>query len=419
MIMEKKQGAKKSLFEIPENLQDLSKEELISVIESLRKKNNSQKPAPKDKKGKPFDFQKYSKRHVALKFLYLGWDYCGFAVQDTTDKTIEAELFKALERTKLLEHRETSNYHRCGRTDKGVSAFSQVVSLDLRSNLTEEKDVIKAGNVILDNKKETEINYVGILNRVLPHEIRVIAWAPVDQDFSARFDCYQRTYKYWFPVGELDIKKMNQAAQKLIGEHDFRNFCKMDVANGVTNFRRKIFDVYIRPINESPSSPYNIMEFTIVGQAFLYHQIRCIIHVLFLIGQGKEECEIVDQLLDIENCPRKPQYAMASELPLVLFDCQYQDIEWKYDQDSLKYVIKQLQSIWSQNTIKSVISKRMLDELETICTDVVINQNESLNPGVKPRVYKRLLDRNVCESLEERIEHFSKKLKQDLIQPKE
>lgn len=65
-------------------------------------------------------------RHVLLKLYYLGWDYQGFTTQDETAKTIEHHLFVALKRTCLIESRETSNYHRCGRTDKGVSAFSQV-----------------------------------------------------------------------------------------------------------------------------------------------------------------------------------------------------------------------------------------------------------------------------------------------------
>ena len=47
-------------------------------------------------------------------------------MQEDTDKTIEAVLFDALLKTRLIESRATSNYHRCGRTDKGVSAFSQV-----------------------------------------------------------------------------------------------------------------------------------------------------------------------------------------------------------------------------------------------------------------------------------------------------
>jgi len=47
-------------------------------------------------------------------------------VQEDTDKTIEAVLFDALLKTRLIKSRASSNYHRCGRTDKGVSAFSQV-----------------------------------------------------------------------------------------------------------------------------------------------------------------------------------------------------------------------------------------------------------------------------------------------------
>ena len=53
-----------------------------------------------------------------MRVAYFGWDYHGFAVQETTGKTIESELFSALKKTRLIEDRESSNYHRCGRTDK-------------------------------------------------------------------------------------------------------------------------------------------------------------------------------------------------------------------------------------------------------------------------------------------------------------
>lgn len=75
---------------------------------------------------KLIDCFRFNKRHVALKICYLGWDYQGLAVQEDTIKTIETEVFNALLKTRLIESRETSNYHRCGRTDKGVSAFGQV-----------------------------------------------------------------------------------------------------------------------------------------------------------------------------------------------------------------------------------------------------------------------------------------------------
>lgn len=44
-----------------------------------------------------------------------------------------------------------------------------------------------------------------MLNRILPKDIRIVAWSPVKEDFSARFDCGSRTYKYWFPRGDLDV----------------------------------------------------------------------------------------------------------------------------------------------------------------------------------------------------------------------
>lgn len=79
-----------------------------------------------------------------------------------------------------------------------------------------------------------------ILNRVLPDNIQCIAWSPAKNNFSARFDCKQRTYKYFFIKGQLDIEKMQFASKYLLGTHDFRNFCKMDVGNGVVKFIRNI-----------------------------------------------------------------------------------------------------------------------------------------------------------------------------------
>lgn len=65
-------------------------------------------------------------RHVLLKFMYLGWDYQGYAAQEDNENTIERHLFSALIKTCLIKDRASSNYHRCGRTDKGVSSFGQV-----------------------------------------------------------------------------------------------------------------------------------------------------------------------------------------------------------------------------------------------------------------------------------------------------
>ena len=89
--------------------------QLKNVIIKLtgQKKAGEKLPYTKSKRtDRLFDFKMYKKRHVLLHVSYFGWNYHGFAVQETTGKTIESELFQALLTTKLIESRETSNYHR-------------------------------------------------------------------------------------------------------------------------------------------------------------------------------------------------------------------------------------------------------------------------------------------------------------------
>ncbi len=118
-------------------------------------------------------------------------------------------MFDCLKKTKLIEEVGTSNYSRCGRTDKGVSAFGQVIALDLRSNLLEGPGVkVQEGSMAHTRKGDTEeeLPYMVILNKNLPKDIRILSWTPVDPDFSARFNCSYRTYKYFFPRGDMDLE---------------------------------------------------------------------------------------------------------------------------------------------------------------------------------------------------------------------
>lgn len=332
--------AKTSFTRKAVNIDELSKEDLLERIRQLEfhvnqlkniiAKHDSQETSHKSsKKQRPFDWSKQNKRHVALKIAYLGWDYRGFVVQEDTNMTIEHAIFSALLRARLIESRETSNYHRCGRTDRGVSAFCQVISIDLRSVATSGLGVTIAENNC-QNESKPELDYVSIINRILPPEIRVLAWAPVNADFSARFDCKSRTYKYFFPKGDLNVESMNKAASKLVGSHDFRNLCKMDVGNGVTEFVRHIDSADVKVVDEQDS--YSTCVFTIVSKAYLWHQIRCIMAVLFTVGKGLEKPEILDELFDVKSNPCKPQYTMAHELPLNLYQCSYDDVHWVYDQ---------------------------------------------------------------------------------------
>lgn len=369
-------------------------------------------------KDRPFDFNLYCKRHIALHVCYLGWDFHGFAVQETTGKTIESELFKALVLTKLIKCREESNYHRCGRTDKGVSAFQQVITIDVRSNLNEDESqgIFSYEGCIADQRTRSssseEINFCKILNSKLPPHIQVLAWAPcLKRDFSARFDCISRTYKYFFPRGNLNLQTLNDAGQLLIGEHDFRNFCKMDVANGVVTYTRRIHSVHADCLQISDKqSSYDMCSLTIQGKAFLWHQIRCIVSVLFRIAAGKEDPSVITDLLDVEKNPRRPQYVMASEVPLNLFQCDYDpQLDWQYDDEAVLVTMKQLQDLWTDASVKATMIRASLDQLTSM---VVVSKPEFKHPDrqidelygmSKIKTYIPLLQMDKCPSLEEKL----------------
>ncbi|KAK9530310.1 hypothetical protein VZT92_011819 [Zoarces viviparus] len=375
---------------------------------------SSRKKGKKASKERPFDFSANPRRHVALRLAYLGWSYQGFAVQENTDNTVEARLFEALLKTRLVQDRQTSNYHRCGRTDKGVSAFSQVVTIDLRSTqFCGGLGVAVPEHVVVSAKTKatgSELPYVKMLNRVLPQDIRILDWAPVAEGFSARFDCQSRTYRYYFPRGSLDVTSMADAAKRYEGTFDFRNLCKMDVGNGVLQFERTILSASVQPVRPQliPSTDqYDLFIFEIKGLGFLYHQVRCMMALLLLIGQKLEAPEIINQLLDVQSNPRKPQYSMAVDYPLVLHDCHFEGLSWKQETEEATYVLSALIQHWTQSAVRTHILHGMIQGLESI--GGVSSNHCWLVEGSRQKNYRPLLERPCCESLESRINHFVKR----------
>ncbi|KAL3685438.1 hypothetical protein R1sor_003460 [Riccia sorocarpa] len=346
-------------------------------------------------------------RLVALKIIYWGRRFQGFAFQPGSQVTVESELFAALRRTRLLIGDLTeANYSRCGRTDKGVSAIGQVVALRLRTNcktLVEnasfQSDTYSENSAVGDKvfsstvpepaetekfpvdrvaaaiacrgleesvssnfETEGEIDYVGVLNRVLPDDIRIVGWCPVPKGFHARFSCLYREYKYFFVGRKLDISAMKLAASKFLGEHDFRNFCKMDAGN-VHNYRRTITDLEIVPFNTSWGGR-QVWLMRVKGTAFLWHQIRCMAAVLFMVGQGYESPEIVDELLvHASDTSRKPQYTMASEKPLVLRRCGFQGLQFYCPPRAMKQLQLHLEELLDEALVHVSLIHEALQEL--------------------------------------------------------
>ncbi|KAG2344626.1 tRNA pseudouridine synthase [Suillus weaverae] len=355
------------------NYESWSKDELIARLRELEaKKHANATHSPTSKK--PFHFSSHPKRKIAIKFCYSGWEYNGLAYQNgpTPLPTVEDVLFKAFVKARLVDETgglDSCGWEKCGRTDRGVSAAGQVVSLwDTPQNTS------------LQPSTKRELCYVSILNRVLPPTIRVLAWSPISPDFSARFSCKHRHYKYFFTSHGLDIPLMQSAANRLIGEHDFRNFCKLDPGKQITNFHRCVMHAQINPVSPESDGDKRVYVFDLVGSAFLYHQVRHIMAVLFLVGTGLEQPSIISALMNVfsaesDSSPesqlplvdRKPEYQMADALPLMLWDCAYadSDVTWQTDDDGTESgtgsdLYHQLHSIHQRSLIHTVLDEHFL-----------------------------------------------------------
>ena len=309
-----------------------------------KKKKTTKKDARKNPllpPKKTFDFSKYSTRKIALELAYCGADHYGFSSQGSevsNVRTVEGALFEALKKCRLVDPSKeifgepSVDYSRCGRTDRGVSSAGNLVSLNVRS-----KVVVGGGG---GGNEDEEIDYVGNLNRALPDDVRVLCWYAVPDGFSSRFDCTSRRYEYHFtrvhivrgefgrsePEEILDVEKMREACGKLVGTHDFRNFCKMNVKD-CHDYKRHIKECRIekRSVERTAGAFLRETDWVLIieGSSFLWHMVRCIAAVLFQVGLRADTPDIIDELLDLTKTPRKPLYAMAPEHSLVLVGCEY------------------------------------------------------------------------------------------------
>ena len=322
---------------------------------------------------KEFDWEKQTFRQYLIKFSYIGTGYSGLAYTDEATRTIEREIFRCLMLTKMIKSRETCNFSRCGRTDAGVHAAGNYMSISLREG----------------------IDHLYVLNKVLATDIVFLSKVEVDSDFNARFRCRQRIYKYYQPVWVgLDVAKMHAASQLLVGEHDFRNFCKMDVSATV-NYVRTIFGVKFNLDIER-----SVVEIEVSGNGFLWHMIRCIIAILLLIGEGAESPELILDLLDLEKTPRKPLYPLAHPGGLVLFDCYYPGIDPEKFQPSEATLRPHREALAEHLRLAKVL--QCMNGIDSVCA--IPNWTQRKNP------HKPLKNRATGPSLEEKVATLKRKL---------
>lgn len=370
-----------------------------SLVKGSRSEPKSKRVKTSNRAQRPFDFHKYQTRYVAFKFAYLGWHYNGLVTQDmpTELPTVEEEIFKALLKTRLIEHPEACRFSRCGRTDKGVSAMGQVMALNVRSAFLRDASDGSPSTQQETGKDEDEgvreLPWLEQLNGCLPPSIRILAYDDrIPATFDARFSCVRRHYKYLLAprvpgAQPLDVDAMREACSYFLGTHDFRNFCKLDASKQITNFHRSILRCEINEdlLGTLPGGngsglsahPLGLYVLDLEGTAFLWHQVRCITAILLLVGQRLERPTVVRDLLDVVKTPQKPIYEMADDWPLTLYDCDFGEevVRWKYPRSSQRTL---------ESTFATLHEARIKDAISSFMVGAAADgvSEESIKPGI-------------------------------------
>lgn len=220
-------------------------------------------------------------KNYKLTIQYDGSRYSGWQVQGNTDNTIQGKLQQVLSQLDQAPVEVQGS----GRTDAGVHARGQVASVKLRS----EPDCAQV------------LDYCA---RYLPRDIAVVEAQEVQPRFHARLNakskCYvyhlwnspipnvfERKFLYQLP-DPLDLAAMEQAAQLLLGEHDFRSFC------GLRRFKKST----VRRIDSIEISRLGAeIRFTYVGNGFLNQMVRILTGTLVDVGLSKHPPEQVAHIL--------------------------------------------------------------------------------------------------------------------------
>ncbi|ADK68676.1 tRNA pseudouridine synthase A [Olsenella uli DSM 7084] len=232
---------------------------------------------------------------MVVRLGYRGAGFAGFAEQPG-QRTVAGELRTALE---TLLHRPV-DLTCAGRTDAGVNALAQYVSLP-----------VTRGELEREGRR-----LVSSLVALTPDDLSVRGLYKADVSFSARFDALERGYRYrvacgsarpvlswghtWWlrSVADLDVDAMGEAASALLGEHDFRSFCKASSAglleaDGRSTCRRLSAVSVVR----AREAGEELVAIDVRGNAFLHNMVRVIAGTLVEVGRGHRDASWVARAL--------------------------------------------------------------------------------------------------------------------------
>jgi tRNA pseudouridine38-40 synthase len=244
---------------------------------------------------------------------YDGSHFHGFAVNPGV-RTVAGDISQALSRIVGVPVEITG----AGRTDAGVHAWGQVVSVDLPETID------------LDNlpRRLTKMCAPGVV-------IRSAEWA--ESDFDARFSALWRHYRYlvlndpvadpllehtsWWVPTHLDLSLMRLACDPLIGEHDFSSFCRRppDVVTENGDIRspsmvRRVIQAHWT--EERSHKGQRLLWFDIRATAFCHQMVRSIVGTLVDVGSGRITAGSLREVLVARDRRRAGQVAPPQGLTL-------------------------------------------------------------------------------------------------------
>ena len=219
-------------------------------------------------------------RNIRLDICYDGTRYRGWQRLASSGDTIQGKLETALSR--ILN--ETIEISGSGRTDAGVHARGQVANFHCENTMP-------CGELL------------SALRRYLPEDIGIYSCKEVSPRFHARLNAKEKTYRYRIWNSEspcvfdrryvtavpepLDLAAMRNAAEYLIGEHDFSAFC--------ANAKMKKSTVrYIRSLELEQVG--RELQITVTGNGFLQGMVRILVGTLLEVGTGARSAEEIPTL---------------------------------------------------------------------------------------------------------------------------
>lgn len=236
---------------------------------------------------------------------YEGTKYQGWQRQESTGNTLQGKFEAILSRmcdTKV-------EIQASGRTDAGVHAFGQVANFHI-------------------NTEKTPQEIMDYLNQYLPEDVAVIAIEIVSERFHSRLNAKRKTYRYrvlnsaiphifdrryvYQVETALDVDRMQEAASYLLGTHDFKAFTSTKKSKKSTV--RTLEAIRIEQVLDE-------IQFTYVGNGFLYHMVRILTGTLLEVGMGEKSA--ADILTIMESGLREKAGALVPAKGLTLLEVEY------------------------------------------------------------------------------------------------